>query len=148
MLIRSDGELGVKTLAFGGGFAQALALHAQAGKAVRRRDCLRFPVLIALNAGAAAIASHLIVSSLSAAGVRRGRRGSLTTPAAPDSMVSKKIWNPMPGTAFIWVSRCAAPLRRIAQGESGPTQPLTIALAGFKPALRGGLIFSSTQGPA
>ena len=64
MLIRSDGELGVKTLAFGGGFAQALALHAQAGKAVRRRDCLRFPVLIALNAGAAAIASHLIVSSL------------------------------------------------------------------------------------
>jgi hypothetical protein len=60
----------------------------------------------------------------------------------------KKIWNPMPGTAFIWVSRCAAPLRRIAQGESGPTQPLTIALAGFKPALCGGLIFSSTQGPA
>jgi hypothetical protein len=40
------------------------------------------------------------------------------------------------------------PLRRIAQGESGPTQPLTIALAGFKPALRGGLIFSSIQGPA
>jgi hypothetical protein len=32
MLIRSDAELNVKTLAFGGGFAQALALHAQAGR--------------------------------------------------------------------------------------------------------------------
>jgi len=29
MLIRSDGELGVKTLAFGGGFAQALALEGE-----------------------------------------------------------------------------------------------------------------------
>ena len=77
-----------------------------------------------------------------------GEAGQLDHAGSADSMVSKKIWNPMPGTAFIWVSRCAAPLRRIAQGESGPTQPLTIALAGFKPALCGGLIFSNTQGPA
>jgi hypothetical protein len=35
MLIRSDGELGVKTLAFGGGFAQTLALE---GEPVRIMD--------------------------------------------------------------------------------------------------------------
>jgi hypothetical protein len=29
MLIRSDGEVGVKTLSFGGGFAQALALEGE-----------------------------------------------------------------------------------------------------------------------
>jgi hypothetical protein len=51
------------------------------------------------------------------------RRGSLTRPAAPDSMVSKKIWNPMPGTAFIWVSRCAAPSGVSRKARADPPSP-------------------------